>query len=212
MPSSWCAPTLQHCPRVGKGGAGPLNRCHLAAETQSRTNTCIFLLTCSRACSMGGAGSSVRGSFLSILELFPWEETLSQLSLSAVHSNEWPLWEISIINLCPIIFAVNLLFSCWVSFLQGSRKVNCSVRCSLGKITRRNLKWRWKQVPRACDPSSQQFQLLGLTMLDANIFPSPTSSLPSLSEWEEQARNLPYCSQSSKPSLLAHITLNSILH
>lgn len=75
----------------GKGGAAPLNRCHFAAETRSRTSTCIFLLTCSRACSVGGAGSSVGGSVLSSSALFPREETLTQLPLSAVHSNEWPL-------------------------------------------------------------------------------------------------------------------------
>lgn len=70
---------------------------------------------------------SLRGSVLYISALFPWEETLSQLSLSGVHSysNECPFQETFIINLCPIIVTVNLLFSqSWVSFFQGYRRVN----------------------------------------------------------------------------------------
>lgn len=149
MPSSLCALTLQHRPRSVEGGSSSPKLLPFCSWDLEQDTHVHFPAPLQQGLQHGAAGSSVRGSVLSSLALFLWEETWSQLSLSAVYFNEWPLWEIFIINLCPIIFTVNLLFSQrWVSFLQGDRKVNCSVRCSLGKITSRNISEDGNRSPR----------------------------------------------------------------
>jgi len=58
MPTSLHVQTLQHPPRSVEGeGAGPLKHSHFAAEICRRLQICIFLLACSRACSMVEQGA-----------------------------------------------------------------------------------------------------------------------------------------------------------